>query len=739
MKNFIYLFWVILLSSNPNYTYAQQPTIQDCFGAINVCNGSVIDLSTITGEGSYPNEINNMFSCLNSGEANSIWIKFTILDPGLLGIKLTPNADSDIDFALFNLSNATCSDISIDPTLEVSCNFSGSTFPEPSTGLSSNFSSPQMNPMIPVTAGETFYLLVNNFAGTHSGTVSIDFSESTCLIADCNNIFGNIYLNTDLDCSYNSDDYTVPFSQVGIRNIGNNYVYNGYSDENGNFVIQYPLDFGNYEFIYNYNTELFNSCNFPAPFTNFGGSTAVSDSVEIGLASLISCTQLNIAHSANILRPCRTNYRHIQVKNEGTQVAVNPLISVDYNPLVIPLSANYPFTVIGDSVVFQLPSINPFASIQILVLDSVSCDAVAGDLICMNAETNIENTCPINQANGNYSVRFDCLQNKLIIKNENNTDLTSFCYYYSIDTTLGIVNYGYFNISFGDSLIRYFYLEENEAITLFIQNELGNLIFNGQLYCTNQDTVALSNDLDNIQFSNSTNCEIIRNSYDPNDKTGFPAGISEENVIMRNQEIKYRIRFQNTGNDTAFVVIIRDTLEQFLNPSSVRVGMSSHAYTFAQEGNKMAFTFNNILLPDSTTNEPASHGFVDFFVKQNPNNPPNYFINNTAHIYFDFNDAIVTNTYTYEVKEIGVGMNKIEDKKSNLFFPNPSNGILYTNSKLDKNVHLNVYNLQGNLVVTVFPEMNKNTFDLPNTLVNGIYFLVSTSKDISPQKIILNR
>jgi uncharacterized repeat protein (TIGR01451 family) len=331
------------------------------------------------------------------------------------------------------------------------------------------------------------------------------------------------------------------------------------------------------------------------------------------------------------------------------------------------------------------------------------------------------------------------VQNKLIIKNENNTDLTSFCYYYSIDTTLGIVNYGYFNLSFGDSLIRDFDLEQNETNTLFIQNGLGNLFFNGQLYCTNQDIIALSNDLDNIQFSNSTNCEIIRNSYDPNDKTGFPAGISEENVIMRNQEIKYRIRFQNTGNDTAFVIIIRDTLEHFLNPSSVRVGASSHSYTFAQEGNKMAFTFNNILLPDSTTNEPASHGFIDFFVRQNSDNPPNYFINNTAHIYFDFNDAIVTNTYTYEVKEIGVGINKIEDKKSNLFFPNPSNGILYINSKLDKNFQLKVYNLQGNLVGTVFPDLNKNTFELPNTLVNGIYFLVTTSKDISPQKIILNR
>jgi hypothetical protein len=56
--------------------------------------------------------------------------------------------------------------------------------------------------------------------------------------------------------------------------------------------------------------------------------------------------------------------------------------------------------------------------------------------------------------------------------------------------------------------------------------------------------------------------------------------------------------------------------------------------------------FENILLPDSTTDEPNSHGAVGFRIRPVEPLLPGTVLANTAQIYFDFNAPIVTNTST---------------------------------------------------------------------------------------------
>ena len=133
-------------------------------------------------------------------------------------------------------------------------------------------------------------------------------------------------------------------------------------------------------------------------------------------------------------------------------------------------------------------------------------------------------------------------------------------------------------------------------------------------------------------------------SYDPNDKTAFVDGKPQTTKILPDSGLEYLIRFQNTGNDTAFNIVIADTLSQRLDPASVVPGASSHPYFFElRDGKVLRFVFNNILLPDSTTNEPASHGFVKFYIRQNLGNPIGATLSNTAAIFFDFNLPVITN------------------------------------------------------------------------------------------------
>src|SRR5690606_35755460 len=100
--------------------------------------------------------------------------------------------------------------------------------------------------------------------------------------------------------------------------------------------------------------------------------------------------------------------------------------------------------------------------------------------------------------------------------------------------------------------------------------------------------------------------ETIQGAYDPNDKQ-----VSHEKVTMAQvsaqQPLTYTVRFQNTGTDTAFAVMVRDELSDMLDMNTLEVISVSHPYSVQFSGAKtIDWGFANILLPDSNTNEVAS-------------------------------------------------------------------------------------------------------------------------------------
>ena len=106
-----------------NVTNAQVPTIQDCLGALPVCQNVYSESRSPSGEGNYTNEIFTGTSCLNDGETNSIWYTFKVNKTGNFGFLITPNdLDDDYDWALYNITNASCGDIISDQSMMVSCN-----------------------------------------------------------------------------------------------------------------------------------------------------------------------------------------------------------------------------------------------------------------------------------------------------------------------------------------------------------------------------------------------------------------------------------------------------------------------------------------------------------------------------------------------------------------------------------------------------------------------------------------
>ena len=106
---------------------------------------------------------------------------------------------------------------------------------------------------------------------------------------------------------------------------------------------------------------------------------------------------------------------------------------------------------------------------------------------------------------------------------------------------------------------------------------------------------------------------IITGSVDPNDKQVWP---HDRYDLAVDSVLDYTIRFQNTGTDTAFTVVITDTLRSELDMGTFQAGASTHPCTISFMPDRVVvWGFANILLPDSNVNEPLSHGFIGFRIR----------------------------------------------------------------------------------------------------------------------------
>jgi hypothetical protein len=153
-------------------------------------------------------------------------------------------------------------------------------------------------------------------------------------------------------------------------------------------------------------------------------------------------------------------------------------------------------------------------------------------------------------------------------------------------------------------------------------------------------TVTDGNQSNNVAVNSIT----VTGSYDPNDKLAVTSsGNTEHWIIGTDQWIDYTVRFQNTGTDTAFHVVIRDTLPSNLDASTLVMGAASHPYKWRLDGQGvLKVFFANIQLPDSNVNEPRSNGFVSFRIQPRGLLQPGDEIRNEAGIYFDFNPPVIT-------------------------------------------------------------------------------------------------
>jgi len=231
----------------------------------------------------------------------------------------------------------------------------------------------------------------------------------------------------------------------------------------------------------------------------------------------------------------------------------------------------------------------------------------------------------------------------------------------------------------------------------------------------------------------------VVNSYDPNDKQQFNFRLGnglDAEIYTQDTEMDYMIRFQNTGNAPAIRVEIRDTFENTLVANSVKNINTSHRADVRIEGSVLIVTFDNIYLADSFSNEPASHGFISFKMDRQAGLPLQTEINNSAAIYFDFNEPVITNTQvTTIVQPVAIAQTRAEEIGLEIM-PNPATTLLNVKYQLvsDAEVSLNIVNGMGQVIKNISQNQNQAAGAqvaqiAVEELPTGVYYLFITTSE----------
>jgi hypothetical protein len=240
-----------------------------------------------------------------------------------------------------------------------------------------------------------------------------------------------------------------------------------------------------------------------------------------------------------------------------------------------------------------------------------------------------------------------------------------------------------------------------------------------------------TNDVD-LTNNDYSFCLPVVNSYDPNMKEVSPKGEGSNGGIPPSTNmLTYTVHFQNTGNAPAFNVSIVDTLDGDIDQSTLKIMGTSH--TMSPEWiapNVVKFNFYNIMLPDSNSNEPESHGYVKFSVRLNSGLTIGTQINNTAYIYFDSNPAIITNTALNTIAW-PASVNGTATNSGNInVYPNPVSDNIYIESFGKLNGSAQITDISGKLIQGTELSGNKTKMDV-SKLPAGVYLLRINSNDQS--------
>jgi uncharacterized repeat protein (TIGR01451 family) len=121
--------------------------------------------------------------------------------------------------------------------------------------------------------------------------------------------------------------------------------------------------------------------------------------------------------------------------------------------------------------------------------------------------------------------------------------------------------------------------------------------------------------------------------------------------VANGKDIYYTINFKNTETDTAYNIVITDTLSSLLQANTLQMVSSSHKCRTTVKGKVVTLELLNIKLPQASANALRSLGFVSFKVKPQSNLTAGTIITNKANTYYNYRLPI-SSTATTIIKAV---------------------------------------------------------------------------------------
>lgn len=582
-------------------------------------------------------------------------------------------------------------------------------------------------------------------------------------------IFGFTYNDLNQNCTQDlhENDYTYRYLTLDPGNIIIQ------TNENGFWYLD-SLPLGTFTITPNTSNGLWQpTCPQPQTFNITNQDTSIQ-AFSMGFYSNLPCSSPDISISAPFLRPGFSNQKiYVRACNDryATETLKNSYVIVQIDSLLTIDTASIPYTALGNNQYhIVLPdTIYPNQCHNFWLSCTLSPSAILNSTLCMEANLYPVDSCSLDTIPNPYPANTISPCNShwdrssLVVNGSCEGDSVRFIIYNTGAPTGGDMDcfspvriyldgqyilLDSIQLVGGDSIVFTFYGNGQTWRLEVDQHPLHPGNSQPSITIENCGTGIWTPDLVNIFPHDDANpvkdiyCGLVRGSYDPNDKRGFPLGLGSNHDIQLGQDLEYIIRFQNTGTDTAFNIVIRDTLAVDLDVFSVQSGVSSDDYSFKIYGPRiLEWTFNNIMLPDSNVNEPASHGFVSFKVKQVPNLPLGTIIENSAAIYFDFNLPIITNTSWHTLYEPQLVLNQqIVQPIGNLdhikIYPNPTTGRVHINQGRQNEIHIQVLDNLGRVILEQNSQEVLTSLDI-SALPLGLYYIgINDGKQFITKKII---
>ncbi len=548
-------------------------------------------------------------------------------------------------------------------------------------------------------------------------------------------------LDKDGDCQVDSASAPVPFQVLRFSQTGGGRDYYAYTDETGRFSLELPTGNYEYSFLSNGAREF---CNNPASLQ----VSAPGQLIEIvqSVKNIVDCAELEVNLTTPGLRWCDDVVFDLNYRNLGTSDAIDAFIELALDPaLVWKSSGRTPVPLGNNRFRFDLGTLVPGQTGGFSVVATAPCSAeFMGSTLCTEARISPDAPCIVSPSYSGAELEITpaCDQNEVVfqVKNKGLGDMRAELAFTTVEDDVMP------GIGGGVLLLK----NETREIRLPANGKTWRIVFDtipDHPYQV-RPTAALegcgTGSTSKGFFNNyslgdeapqlSVACGELRDSL-PN-RSAAPEGSGPNHLVFRDNRLHHTIRIRNDEGENAFLLRVKESISEYLDPSSLQVTIPDHtAKWFLNSDGQIEISLEGVNLP------MGSELYISYSARPRSDAPAGALLQHEAEYSFNFGSWKKLEPYFHtlgswlisSVEESGDSGIRVE------VFPNPFATAIHFQSEPSgtQNFQVEIYDPSG---IRIFEEKTQagSLIWKPSNPEAGLYFyqILSQGRMVQNGKLI---